>query len=198
MQNNVEIPRQAPAFTSHPQSVRSCLATGTEVNRSAKMVASQKAEEPNLSVRNDDSALKDPERGKQKHKEAANCRGSFTLNAAKDCSGFSEQMKNEWRRFSFFFFFLNQTLKTCFLAGAQASRWRLFQICPACIYENSLRVLNILTNPKFLEHDTIIQKWSETIASQLTRKSQVLAIKSQVKSKSCTSQYVYVILNVST
>lgn len=58
MQNNVKIPPQLPAFTVHPQSVRCCLATGTEVNRSTKMVASEKQKNKN-SLLSDDSALND-------------------------------------------------------------------------------------------------------------------------------------------
>lgn len=35
----------APVFAPHPQSVRSCLATGAEVKRSAKMVACERAQQ---------------------------------------------------------------------------------------------------------------------------------------------------------
>lgn len=51
----VHIP--APAFTPHFQSIRSCLATGSEVNFSAKMVASQK-QKSNFSVCNKHYAVK--------------------------------------------------------------------------------------------------------------------------------------------
>ena len=66
-------PPQLPHPLLHPRSVRSCLATDTEVNRGAKMVASEKSRGTNLSVHSDDSALIRQKKQTNKQTKQSSC-----------------------------------------------------------------------------------------------------------------------------